>query len=78
METRLFSFGIGQVCPFTGDNLRNCYVLITAPTGEQCREVMFATFGRDWSMEYLPGTPRYDKAIAEWTEHARIVIGVDA
>lgn len=43
--TQLFTFGFGQA-------FANCFVSITAPTAEECRQVMFATFGKRWSMQY--------------------------
>lgn len=73
--TRYFSFGHGQTDPDTGENLLDKYVTVIAPTAEGCRDAMLASrFGREWSMEYIPGTPRTDEWIARWTEHDRIVV----
>lgn len=71
--TRYFSFGHGQSDPATGKNLLNHYVTVVATTAEGCREAMLASrFGREWSMEYVPGNPRSDEWIAQWTEYERI------
>lgn len=43
--TQLFTFGFGQA-------FANCFVSITAPTAEECRQVMFSAFGKNWSMQY--------------------------
>lgn len=76
--TRYFSFGHGQTDPKTGENLRDKYCTVIAPTAEGCRDAMLASrFGREWSMEYIPGTPRTDEWIARWTEHDRIVVDAD-
>ena len=75
MATRIFTFGHGQHCPFTGKYLLDHHVTITAPTGEQCRAVMFATFGQAWAFDYpsLDAATRHGQFPS--TEHARIVIG---
>lgn len=76
--TRYFSFGGGHIDPKTSESLRNKYVTVVAPTAEGCREAILASrFGRAWSMEYIPGRPRTDEWIAQWTEHERIVIDAD-
>jgi hypothetical protein len=76
--TRIFTFGHGQTCPFTGKNVLDHHVSITAPTAEQCREVMFATFGQAWAFEYAS----LDKATRGGqfpsTEHASITIGAES
>lgn len=78
MYTRYFSFGCGQTDPETGENLIDKYVTVIAPTPEGCREAMLGSrFGREWSMEYIPGRPRTDEWISQWTEHARIVVDAD-
>lgn len=43
--TQLFTFGYGQAFP-------GCFVSITSPTAEECRQVMFSAFGKKWSMQY--------------------------
>lgn len=73
--TRYFSFGHGQTDPATGENLLDKYVTVIAPTAEGCREAMLASrFGREWSMEYIPGARGTDEWIASWTEHERIIV----
>jgi len=78
MFTRYFSFGHGQTDPKTGESLRDKYVTVTAPTAEGCREAMLASrFGREWAFEYVPGRPKTDEWIAQWTCHERIVVDAD-
>lgn len=50
--TRIFIFGHGQTCPFTGKSLLDHHIAITAATPEQCRAVMVAVFGQGWSFPY--------------------------
>jgi hypothetical protein len=76
--TVYFSFGYGQSDPDTGKNLLGRYVTIVGPSYEACRAAMFASkYGQEWSFDYLDGAPRTAKAIAEWTEHERIVLPAD-
>jgi hypothetical protein len=76
--TVYFSFGHGQTDPDTGKNLLDHYVTIVGPSVDACTEAMFASrYGDRWSFPYVGGAPRTAEAIAEWTEHERIVLPVD-
>ena len=75
MVTRIFTFGYGQTCPFTGKKLLDYHVSITAPTAAQCKEVMFATFGEAWSHEYGSLDEATRGGQFPSTEHASITIG---
>jgi len=67
---RYFSFGHGHRDPATGEPLIDKYVTVVGPDAEACRTAMLASrFGRNWSFEYIPGTPRADEWIPRWTEH---------
>jgi hypothetical protein len=73
METRIFTFGYGQRCPFTGKKLLGYYATVIAPSLEQCTQVMNAMFDGVWAAEY----PSVEAAGGEeygLIEHARIVI----
>lgn len=72
--TRIYTFGHGQHCPFTQKHLLDHYVTITAPTAAYCRQVMDKLFDGNWSADYLPGAPRLEAWLPQWTEHMRIVI----
>jgi len=75
METRIFTFGYGQRCPFTGKELLGHYATITAPSIEKCLDVMNAMFDGVWATDY----PTVEEAGGEeygLIEHARIVIPV--
>lgn len=73
--TVYFSFGHGQTDPDTGQDLLGHYVTIVGPSYAACRDAMFASrYGREWSFEYLAGTPTADEWIPRWTEHERIVL----
>jgi len=73
--TRVFTFGYGQTCPFTGKNVLDHHVTITAPTAGQCTAVMFATFGEAWGFEYDSLEDATSNGRFPSTEHAAIVIG---
>lgn len=73
--TRIFTFGYGQVCPFTGDSLADRYTTVIAPDRSSARRLMFATFGRDWAFEYDATDPRFTDYAPRMTEHARLVLG---
>ncbi len=76
--TRLFTFGYGQTCPFTGEDLGDHYALVTAPDRSSALRTMLATFGRDWAFEYDPESPTIVDYIPRMTLHARLVIGAIA
>lgn len=65
MTTLIFTFGHGQTCPITGDDVMGRYVTVTAPDAGLARTLMHATFGRQWAFEY------------GLVEHARLSIGGD-
>jgi hypothetical protein len=76
--TRIFTFGYGQVCPFTGDSLADRYTTVIAPDRSAARRLMFATFGRDWAFEYDATDPRFTDYAPRMTEHARLALGTPA
>ena len=75
LVTRIFTFGYGQHCPFTTQELIGYYVTVVAPEAGLCRQVMFRTFGREWAYEYdspeRAGVERFGLI-----EYARLVVGV--
>jgi len=73
METRIFTFGYGQRCPFTGKNLLGYYATVIAPSHEQCTQVMNAMFDGAWATDY-PSVEAAGGNEFELVEHARIVI----
>ena len=75
MVRRIFVFGYGQTCPFTGVNVLDHHVSITAPTADQCTAVMFAMFGEAWSHEYGSLDEATRGGQFPSTEHASITIG---
>lgn len=75
MVTRIFTFGHGQFCPFTGMHLLGFYATVTAPSVEQCEQVMHATFGGMWATDY-PDVKAAGGDEFPLVEHARIVIPV--
>lgn len=44
--TRCFTFGSDHVKPL------GAYVRITAPSHEECRQIMFDRYGKAWAFEY--------------------------
>jgi hypothetical protein len=76
--TRLFTFGYGQTCPFTGKDLADHYALVTAPDRSSALRTMLATFGRNWAFEYEPESPTIADYIPRMTLHAQLVIGLTA
>lgn len=74
MITRIFTFGYGHVCPFTGKGLGDHYATVTAPDASSARTLMNATFNRQWAFEY--GVDDVRLAEFPMTEHARLSIGV--
>lgn len=75
--TRLFTFGYGQTCQFTGDNLADRYALVTARDASSARLLMVAAFGRNWAFEYDPTSPQIADYMPQMTLHAHLVLGVD-
>ncbi|AGL19529.1 hypothetical protein [Actinoplanes sp. N902-109] len=73
--TRIFTFGIGDRCDFTGAELIDHYVSVTAPDAGTCRAVMVATFGREYADEYTGLDDPRAGHLKGLTEHARIVVG---
>lgn len=77
--TRVFTFGGGHACPFTGKGLGDHYVTVVAPDASSARTVMNATFGRAWASEYAgPHDPRIADYLPGMTEHARIELAPPA
>jgi hypothetical protein len=56
--TRLFTFGYGQMCPYTGKDLGDHYVLVAAPDASSARTFMNTAFKRNWAFEYDGPTDR--------------------
>jgi hypothetical protein len=76
--TVYFSFGHGQTDPTTGKHLLGHYVTIVGPSYEACRAAMFASkYGREWSFDYIAGTPSAEAWIPQWIEHERIELPAD-
>jgi hypothetical protein len=78
MVTQVFTFGYGQVCPFSGKKLGDHYATVVAPTRNHCREVMLAVFGRMWAFQYDSiedaTPPGYEDRMIE---HARLVASIE-
>jgi hypothetical protein len=72
MTARVFTFGHGQTCPFTGKNLLDHHVTIVAPTEDICRDIMFATFGEAWAFDYPSVEAATGHGDFPSTEHMRI------
>lgn len=77
MITRIFTFGYGHVCPFTGKDLADHYAVITAPDASAARTVMNATFNRMWAYEYDPAEPNFTNYAPRMTEHVRLALGAE-
>lgn len=73
--TRLFTFGYGQTCPFTGVDLGDHYALVTAPDRSAALRMMLATFGRNWAFEYDPQSVHIVDYIPRMTLHAELYVG---
>lgn len=75
MIERIFTFGYGQTCPFTGKDLGDHYAVVATPDASAARLMMLATFGRQWCDEYDgPEDPRIADYMGRMTEHARLVL----
>jgi hypothetical protein len=74
MVTCYFTFGHGQLCPFTGKKVLGHHVVITAPTYEMCRQIMFATFGQAWAFDYHSEDAMTGHGDYPSTEHMRITM----
>jgi hypothetical protein len=72
--TRVFTFGYGHVCPYTGVPLAEHYAIITAPDAKQCRDLMLGLFGKQWSHEYASVDAATRGGRFPMVEHARIVV----
>ncbi|MEU7174688.1 MULTISPECIES: hypothetical protein [Micromonospora] len=74
MITKLFTFGYGQTCPFTGRKLDDRYATITAATEAECTALMVHLFGAGWAFPYdtpeAAGVDRFGL-----TEHLRLTVG---
>lgn len=74
--TRLFTFGYGQTCQFTGKDLGDHYALVTAPDRGAALLLMCATFPNNWAFEYDPESPSIVDYVPRMKLHARLVIGL--
>lgn len=73
--TRLFTFGYGQTCPHTGEDLGDHYALVSAPDASSAKLLMMAAFGRNWAFEYDPSSPHIVDYIPRMKLHAFLAIG---
>jgi hypothetical protein len=68
--TILFTFGYGQLCPYTGKELGDHYALITAPDRSSARLFMNTAFKRNWAFEYDgPGDVKIADYVPRMTLH---------
>lgn len=74
LVTRVYAFGYGHVCPFTGMSLADKHATVIAETAAQCRDLMVAVFGLAWSMEYTSLNAATRSGRCPSTEHARLVL----
>lgn len=74
MINRIFTFGHGQTCPVTGDDVMGRYVTVTAPDAGTARALMVATFDNKWAFEY-PDAAAAGVEEFGLVEHARLSIG---
>lgn len=74
LVTRVFTFGHGHVCRYTGANLLDHHVTVIAPTAELCRELMLGLYGQAWAFEYVSLDAATRGGMYPSTEHARIVV----
>lgn len=75
--TRVFTFGYGHVCPFTGENLIDHHVTVIAPDAVLCRDLMISMFGRAWAFEYVSLDAATRGGMYPSTEHVRIIWPVE-
>ena len=71
MITKVFTFGYGHTCPYTGKKLDDHYATITAPTEADCTALMVQLFSNKWAFPYdspeVAGVDRFGLV-----EHVRI------
>jgi hypothetical protein len=75
LETRAYTFGLDSI--IKGLGVARHYVVISAPTAEQCRESMLSLCGQDWAMEY-PTEEDVTRRNAGYRRFALVSYGIGA
>jgi len=70
--TQVFTFGYGQVCPFTGRKLDDHYATVVAADWDQARALMVAMFGTMWCDQYESVTAATGGYPHHLVEHVRL------
>lgn len=75
MITQVFTFGSGQTCPYTGQDLYGHYATVVAADKADCLALMIAMFGGRWAFQYDSVEAASPPGYGPLVEHMRLTLG---